>query len=42
MRTCILGLYGDNGKENGNYCIILGYVLWGLYENLENKMETTI
>ena len=23
----ILGLYWDNGKENGNYCIIIGYIL---------------
>ena len=22
----ILGLYGDNGKENGNYCIKAGYI----------------
>ena len=26
----ILGLYRDNGKENGNYCTIIGYIL-GLY-----------
>ena len=27
----ILGLYGDNGKENGNYYSIIGYIwskLW--------------
>ena len=24
METSILGLYWDNGKENGNYYIILG------------------
>ena len=23
----ILGLYRDNGKENGNYYIITGYIL---------------
>ena len=23
----IQGLYWDNGKENGNYCILLGYIL---------------
>ena len=23
----ILGLYGDNGKENGNYYIIIWYIL---------------
>ena len=22
-----MGLYGDNGKENGNYYIIVGYML---------------
>ena len=22
--NCILGLYGDNGKENGNYCSMNG------------------
>ena len=28
----ILGLYRDNGKENGNYYIIVGYILgWGEY-----------
>ena len=21
-----LGLYADNGKENGNYCIIMGHI----------------
>ena len=29
----ILGLYRDNGKENGNYYIIIGYIL-GLYGSL--------
>ena len=24
------GLYGDNGNENGNYFVIIGYIL-GLY-----------
>ena len=41
----ILGLYWDNGKENGKYYIILGDVL-GLYrgciEIIEKRMETTI
>ena len=23
----LLGLYRDNGKENGNYHIIIGYIL---------------
>ena len=27
----ILGLYGDNGKENGNYYIIIGYILGFLH-----------
>ena len=34
----ILGLYWDNGKENGNYYSILGVIL-GI---TENNMETTI
>ena len=31
----ILGLYRDNGKENGNYYIIIGYTL-GLYRDNGN------
>ena len=31
----------DNGKENGNYYIIIGFTL-GLYRDNEKKMETTI
>ena len=27
MIRYILGLYRDNGRENGNYCIIIGYTL---------------
>ena len=27
-----LGLYWDNGKENGNYYIIIGYIYWGYIE----------
>ena len=34
----ILGLYRDNGKENGNYSI----VYWGDIRIMEKKMETTI
>ena len=30
----MLGLYWDNGKENGNY--------WGYIGIMENEMETTI
>ena len=33
----ILRLYGDNGKEHGNYYNILGYI--GI---IEDKMETTV
>ena len=33
----ILGLYRDNGKENGNY-----YSILELYWDNGNKMETTI
>ena len=37
----VLGLYGDNGKENGNYS--LGFRVSGLCMRLmEKKMETTI
>ena len=30
-RVCILGLYGDNGKENGSYDLgfDLGFWVWG-------------
>ena len=39
----ILGLYGENGKSNGNY-YILG-LIWGFYERYigitEDKMQTT-
>ena len=41
----ILGLYWDNGKENGNYYSLLGYILglyWGYIGIMENKMEATI
>ena len=45
---CIQGLcvilVGDNGKENGNYYIIIGYILglyWGYIGIMEKKMETT-
>ena len=24
------GLYRDNGKENGTYYMIIGYIYWGL------------
>ena len=37
----ILGSYRDNGKENGNYLIMLG-LYWGYSGIKENKMETTI
>ena len=43
-----MGLYWDNGKENGNYRdyrvyigVILG-IYWGNIGRMENKMETTI
>ena len=39
-------IYRDNGKENGSYYIIIGYILgyiWGLYIGImEKKMEATI
>ena len=37
--------YRDNGKENGDYCITIGYMLGlyrGKYEENGKKMETTI
>ena len=37
FQKCILGLYGENGKENGNY-----YSISGLYGIMEKKIETTI
>ena len=36
----MLGFYRDNGKENGNYYYILGYIL-GYIGIMEKKMETT-
>ena len=27
METSLLGLYRDSGEENGNYYIIIGYIL---------------
>ena len=38
----ILGLYWDNGKENGSYCLGFLGVIGGLYWIMEKKMETTI
>ena len=32
----LLGLYRDNGKENGNNYIIIGYIL-GLYRDNEKE-----
>ena len=29
----ILGLYRDNGKQNGNYYSIIGYILWFYWDN---------
>ena len=36
-----MGSYRDNGKENGNYCSILG-LCWGYIGIMEKKMETTV
>ena len=43
----VLGLYWDNGKENGNYKECRGHIgiiglYWGYLEIMENKMETTV
>ena len=27
----IQGFYRDTGKENGSYCLVIGYVLSGMY-----------
>ena len=35
----LLGLYRDNGKENGNY---YNWLSWGYIEIMEKKLETTI
>ena len=35
------GLYWDNGKENGNYYIMIGYIR-GYIGIMEENMETTI
>ena len=43
--SVILGLYRDNGKENGTYSDLLGLyrgVLGGYIGIMEKKMETTI
>ena len=42
----ILGLYRDNGKDNGNYCLTIGYIL-GLYrdngiENGDYTLQTNM
>ena len=35
--------YRDNGKENGNYYIIIGYIIYWCYIGMmEKKIETTI
>ena len=42
----ILGLYRNNGKENGNYYLWLygdfRGIYWGYIRIIENKMETAI
>ena len=34
----MLGLYRDNGKEHGNYCIVYGGYIW----IMEKKMGATM
>ena len=36
----ILGLYRDEGQENGKYYNVVDY--WGYIGKMEKKMETTI
>ena len=41
----ILGLYGDNGKQNGNfyrYNMVIQGIYWDYMGIMENKMETSI
>ena len=37
----ILGLYRENGKENRNYYITIGYIV-GYIGTIERKMETIL
>ena len=37
-----MDLFREKGKENANYCIIIGYILELYRVNAEKKMETTI
>ena len=43
METTILQGLGlrDNGKEHGNYCILIGYIV-GLYRDNGKEHETTV
>ena len=41
LRLRVKGIFWDNGKENGNYYSIMGYIL-GYTGIMEKKMETTI
>ena len=37
-----MGLYRDHGKENGNYCTIIGHILetyWGYMDQMDKQME---
>ena len=38
----IVGLYWDNGEENGKYYSIIGYIYWAYFGMMEKKMETTV
>ena len=45
METTIMGLYWDNGKENGNYYNPIGNLFTPIEENqmeknMENEMES--
>ena len=37
-RVYIYGLYRDNGKEHGNYHVLIGYIL-GLYRDNGKEIE---
>ena len=44
METTVLcwGYIGDNGKENGNYCILIGYILGLHRDNYGKNMESIV
>ena len=39
---CNIGLFRDNGKENGKYCMVFRGIIQGYKGIMEKEMETTI